>query len=106
MARHGGRYPVGGKLSTPGSQNPAGGQRRETSYSVNRASSSNIDEALSYAVIGAQLRQPPAVPNPMSKQRISPAGQESRGSATCTQAPSLCRAANGDHGCESDTEHL
>src|SRR5882762_8536443 len=82
MPGDGGRHAVRRILPAPGAQNPGNSESGEAAYYMNRARSRRIDESVTEPVIGAELREPAAPPDPMRKKRVGPASQNRGGSAT------------------------
>src|ERR1700737_2648760 len=89
MAGDGGRHAVRGILPAPRAENPGHGESGEAAHYVDRAGSPGIDESVTESVVGAELRQPTAAPNPMRKKRIGPTSQERSSSATRPEPPAI-----------------
>src|SRR5579862_459719 len=106
MAGNRGGDAVGRVLAAPRTDNPGDGERGESSQCMNGRGASSIDKAVAQPVVHAQLREPPASPDPMRKQRVGQTRQQSRGSANGGEATAIEAGTNGDQGGKTYGEHL
>src|SRR6266850_512451 len=73
---------------------------------MNRARSPRIDESVTEPVIGAELREPAAPPDPMRKKRVGPASQDRGGGATRPKPPAIRAAPQRDQRSQTHAENL
>src|SRR5258706_7387934 len=96
MPGDGGRHAVWRILPAPGPQNPGDSESAQAAYYMNRARSPRIDESVTEPVVGAELREPAASPDPMRKKRVGPASQDRSRSATRPKPPAIRAAPQRD----------